>query len=98
MSRVASRDATFDGLFREQYASATIGEGLQSRGDELGKAVERLQHAHAGKFASVSVTSERLEIALEMGRPAHVPVETVTELLPAMVAFARLLEEIAGSP
>src|SRR6185369_6224262 len=83
MVRVETRDTVFDSAFRERFASPSIAEKMRERASELGAAIQRVQRAHVGPLASVSVNDERIEVTLEMGRPAHVPCETVSAMLPA---------------
>jgi hypothetical protein len=94
MVRVETRDTSLAEVFRECFAASGVAEKIRSRASELEAAYQRIRAAHVGPFASVSVNDERIEVALEMGRPAHVPSETVSAMLPALVAFARIVEEI----
>jgi hypothetical protein len=92
MVSVLTDNDAVDRFFRDRYASPERAAALH---DEA-SAFERLLEPFTGRWnrnvAHVSVTSERLECALDFGRPSYIPKEAVESLLPGAVALARFLE------
>src|SRR5262249_31319893 len=70
------------GSLRDVYAAAAIGPVLAARGEELGKLLRPFAERWPRMVSHLSITSERLECALDFGRPSHIPPDVVELLLP----------------
>jgi hypothetical protein len=93
MVRFETRNAAIDRFFKDSYSSPAGAVRLAADADAFEAALRPFTVTHRGRLAHLVITPERVECALDIVRPAHIPPETLRELLPAAVALARFLEE-----
>jgi len=87
-----------NGFLRDAYAGQTIAPVLHARDAELGALLRPFAERWPRTVAHLSVIPERLECALDFGRPTHIPPEVVEALLPAAISLLRFLESLPESP
>lgn len=88
----STRHDSVDRYFKDRYASPAIAGALRDHGEELAERIRPFSEQWAPRVAHLSITPERLECALDFGRPAHIPREAVEALLPAAVELVRFIE------
>lgn len=88
--------AFLNGLFKDRYATRELAEALVEGSAELEAKVRRISQDLGKNLAHLSVTEERVECALDFGKPPHVPAGCVETLVPELVELSRLLEDIAA--
>jgi hypothetical protein len=86
--RVANR------FFKDCYAEPELGAALAEREDELDALLRPFSDRWPRNLVHLSITSERLECALDFGRPNHISREVVEVLLPASVSLVRFVESL----
>jgi hypothetical protein len=80
------------GFFKDRFASPEVGEHLAAVAPELEAALQPFKARYPRVLQQLAVTPERIECTLDFGRPPHLTVDTVLELVPAIVRLARLIE------
>lgn len=93
MVRFETRNPGIDRFFKDSYASPAGAERLVADAEAFEAAVRPFSVSHRGRLAHLLITQERLECALDIARPAHIPPDMLRELLPAAIALVRFLEE-----
>ncbi len=83
------------GFWKDAYAAQAIAPALETRTDELARLVRPFAERWPRTVSHLSITPERLECALDFGRPSHIPADVVETLLPAAVAVVRFLESLS---
>jgi hypothetical protein len=96
MVRFETREPSVDRFFKDAYASPGAAGRLIADVKGFEAAIRPFAAVHRPRLAHLLVTAERLECALDIARPAHIPPELLRELLPAAIALARFLEERAA--
>ncbi|HVU04188.1 MAG TPA: hypothetical protein VHE30_20665 [Polyangiaceae bacterium] len=95
--RIESGDSWLDGYLKDRYASTDAARALRPHHPELAVKIRRIVDGHLAQNPQLSVTAERIECALDFGKPAHLPADAVERLLPDLEELAELLEEAAGA-
>ena len=88
----STRHDSVDRYFKDRYAAPAIAGVLRERADELAALLRPFSEQWVARVAHLSITPERLECALDFGRPTHIPREAVEALLPAAVELVRFIE------
>jgi hypothetical protein len=83
------------GFVKDAFAGEAIAPTFDARADELARLLRPFAERWPRTVSHLSVTSERLECALDFGRPSHIPPDVVEALLPAAVALVRFLESLS---
>ncbi len=94
MEPFSSGDAAFDRFFKERFASAPLARAIREKSGALGALIEPFTARWHRNVLHVSITSERLECALDFGRPSHIPREAVENLLAGGAALVRFIESL----
>ena len=89
-------DGVPPGFWKDAYAAPAIAPALEARSGELGALVRPFAERWPRTVSHLSVTPERLECALDFGRPIHIPPEVVETLLPAAIALVRFFESLSS--
>lgn len=92
MERFDSGEPGVDARLRERFASAEVAARLRAAAPAVGACLERLL---APPAKDLSVTSERVELTFEIGRPRHVPIPVLERCLPVATELAAL---VVGAP
>jgi hypothetical protein len=87
-ARVANR------FFKDCYASEELVPALVEREGELATLLRPFTERWPRNLSHLSLTPERLECAVDFGRPSHISKEVVEVLLPASVALVRFVESL----
>ena len=82
-------------FLKDAYAGEAIAPALEARAEELTRLLQPFAQRWPRTVSHLSVTPERLECALDFGRPSHIPPDVVEELLPAGIALVSFLESLA---
>jgi len=100
MVSLVTGNAVVDRFFKDRYAAPGRAAALHEAAATFASLLEPFGGRWTRNVAHLSITAERLECALEFGRPSHIPREAVESLLPAAVALARFVEkaEKTGTP
>jgi hypothetical protein len=85
-------------FFKDCYASAQIAATLSEREPALEALLRPFTERWPRNIAHVSITPERLECAVDFGRPSHISTEVIEVLLPASIALVRFIESGEKSP
>jgi hypothetical protein len=88
-------DGAPPGFLKDAYAAPSIAPALDARAAELTGLLRPFAERWPRTVSHLSITPERLECALDFGRPSHIPAEAVEALLPAAVAVVRFLESLS---
>ena len=83
------------GFLKDAYAAPTIAPDLEARAEDLSRLLRPFAERWPRTVSHLSVTPERLECALDFGRPIHIPPEVVEALLPAAIAVVRFFESLS---
>jgi hypothetical protein len=83
------------GFLRDSFAGEAIAPALKARADQLAACLRPFAERWPRTVSHLSITPERLECALDFGRPSHIPPDVVEALLPAAVALVRFLESLS---
>jgi hypothetical protein len=81
-----------DRFFKDRYAEESLASRIAKHADELAKLLEPFTLRWARNVEHLSITPERVECAVQFGRPTHIPPEAAESLLVAAAALARFLE------
>lgn len=92
MVRIDAGTASSNALFKDRYGSPDLAASLAGRGGDVEALVQKVVADLGSHLGHLSVTPERIECAVEFGRPAHFPPEHVEALVPELVRLAELLE------
>jgi hypothetical protein len=82
------------GFVKEAYAAPESAPALEARASELAALLRPFAARWPRAVSHLSITPERLECALDFGRPSHIPPEVVEKLLPAAVSVVRFFESL----
>ena len=82
------------GFLKDAYAAAPLAPLLDARADELAALLRPFVERWPRTVSHLSITPERLECALDFGRPSHIPPEVVEALLPAAISLVRFFESL----
>src|SRR5947207_839124 len=93
MTSVLTDNAAVDRFFKDRYASPERAAALHDGASTLGRLLQPFTGRWYRNVSHVSITSERLECALDFGRPSHIPKEALENLLPGAIALARFVEQ-----
>lgn len=85
-----SRERAINSYFKTSYADPTVAARLHVA--NLTQLIEpfRLRYRHEVK--ELNLTAHGVTCVLDFGTPSHIPATVVTELLPALIALAELIE------
>jgi hypothetical protein len=92
MTSFATRNAAVDRFFKNRYADEERARHLTEHADELEKLLSPFAVRWAPNVEHLSITPERIECAVQFGRPIHIPSEAAESLLLSAVALARFIE------
>ena len=93
----STQNDSVDRYFKDRYAAPGVASALRERAGELAALLRPFSGQWAARVAHLSITPERLECALDFGRPAHIPRDAVESLLPAAVELVRFLENAGNA-
>jgi hypothetical protein len=96
MARFETGSSFLDGFFKDRYAPPELVEALAKDGTRLEATIRKVSQDLGRNLAHLSVTDERVECALDFGRPSHIPAGRVERLVPELVELSRLLEALAA--
>jgi hypothetical protein len=88
----STQNDTVDRYFKDRYAAPALGRALRERAGEFEALIGPFTGRWAARIAHLSITPERLECALEFGRPPHIPREAVESLLRGAADLVRFIE------
>jgi hypothetical protein len=88
-------DGVPPGFLKDAYAAAAIAPALEKRTEELARLLRPFAERWPRAVSHLSMTPERLECALDFGRPSHIPADVVEALLPAGIALVRFFESLS---
>jgi hypothetical protein len=88
-------DGAPTGFLKDAYAKETLAPVLKARASELARLFRPFAERWPRTVSHLSITPERLECALDFGRPSHIPPDVVETLLPAAIALVSFLESLS---
>lgn len=91
-----SGNRAVDGFFRTRYAADDLGRVLKAAA--LERLTRPLREGYARTLKHLIVSSNGVTCVLHFGNPRHIPSSAVLELVPALVALARLIEPKLSPP
>jgi hypothetical protein len=80
----------FDGFFKTRYVSDEVARRLEAVTD-LGRLVEPFKGAYYRQIKSLTITAAGVTCVFDFGTPPYIPAGAVEQLLPAMLALAKVV-------